>query len=125
MKPILDPLALDAIERLRRATAHLPEVAEGFDNLGHASFRVRDKPFLIIGQDESGGHLSIKSDRESQRFLVEHRGFRRTPYIGRHGWVSVPQLPPDDWEEIAELAVEGYLLAAPATLANRVRAERA
>lgn len=124
MKPILNPEALGAIERLRAATAHLPEVTEAFDNLGHASFRVRNKPFIIIGESGDEGHLSIKSDRESQRILIEHRGFQRTPYIGQHGWVTVPGLPPDNWGEIEDLAVEGYLLAAPASLAKKVRAER-
>lgn len=115
------PHALAAIDRLRGTVAGLPEVTEAIDGFGHVSFRVRDKPFVIVGNGAEGeGSLAIKADRAAQRFLIEHRGYVRTPYIGQHGWVSVARLPPDSWPEIDDLVVDGYRLAAPASLVKRM-----
>ena len=119
-RPLGSPEALEALRRLRLMVEPLPEVAEAVDGFGHVSFRVRDKPFVIVGDGQGDGSLAIKADRVSQRFLIEHRGFVRTPYIGQHGWVSVPRLPPESWEEIEGLVVDGYRLAAPASLARRL-----
>lgn len=96
---------------------------EAVDKFGHVSFRVRDKPFVMIGEGKGLGSLSIKSDVDTQRFLIEHRGFRRTPYIGQHGWVSAVSLPPEDWAEIETLVRDGYVKAAPATLVRRMQNE--
>lgn len=115
------PAALAAIERLRPVVAALPEVDETVDKFGHTTFRVRDKPFVFVGNGRADeGSLSIKSDRETQRFLIEHRPFAKTPYIGQHGWVSVERLPPDDWAEVEALVVDGYRLAAPKSLVRRL-----
>jgi len=112
---------LQAIERLRKIIEGLPEATEAMDKFGHTSCRVRDKPFVIVGDGSGGGSLAIKSDLETQGFLIEHRGFGRTPHIGQHGWVSVERLPPDSWAEVDELVVDACLLAAPKSLAKGVR----
>ena len=122
-KRVRSPQGLHAIERLRKVVERLPEATEAVDKFGHTSFRVRDRPFVMIGEGKGEGSLAIKSEPETQRFLIEHRGFRRTPYIGQHGWVSVVRLPPDDWGEIEDLVVDAYLLAAPTSLARKVRRE--
>jgi predicted DNA-binding protein (MmcQ/YjbR family) len=120
-QPVRSPLALEALDRLRPVAMALPEVVEATDGFGHISFRVRNKPFVIVGHGHAGeGSLSIKSDIETQQFLVDHLGFERTPFIGQHGWVSLPGLPPESWEEIERLIADGYRLAAPASLARRV-----
>jgi predicted DNA-binding protein (MmcQ/YjbR family) len=119
--PLTARQAWKAIERLRPTVAVLSEVTEEVDKFGHISFRVRDRPFVIFGNGRDGeGSMAIKSDRHAQRFLIEHRGFVRTPYIGHHGWVSAPTLPPADWSEIEGLVVDAYRLAAPKSLAKRV-----
>ncbi|NNF13601.1 MAG: MmcQ/YjbR family DNA-binding protein [Gemmatimonadetes bacterium] len=110
------PAAIAAIERLRETVAGLPEVVEKIDKFGHVAFRVRDKPFVLIGNGKGDGSLAIKADAHTQRFLIEHRGYHRTPYIGQHGWTSVARLPPADWDEVERLVHDGYRLAAPASL---------
>lgn len=120
-EPVNAPEALAAIERVREIVTDLPEVTEGVDGFGHVSFRVRDKPFVIVGNGREGeGSLSIKSDPATQRFLIDHRPFVRTPYIGQHGWVSVAALPPEAWGEVEGLVVDGYRRAAPASLVRRL-----
>lgn len=118
------PEGLAAIARVQGATAGLPEVEQIVDGHGHTSFQVRGKTFVMVGQGTGSGSLSIKSDPDTQRYLIEHRGFLRTRYIGQHGWVSVPELPPRSWDEIDDLVVDGYLLAAPKTLARKVAEAR-
>jgi len=119
--PLSAPGAWKAIEHLRPTVRQLPEATERVDKFGHVAFRVRDKPFVIFGNGRDGqGSMAIKSDHDTQRFLIEHRGFVRTPYIGQHGWVSVRALPPADWPEIERLVVDAYLLAAPKSLAKKV-----
>lgn len=117
--------ALDAVGRLRPIVSALPETEEAVDRFGHTSFRVRDKPFVILGDGKDGnGSMAIKCHRTTQAFLIEHRGFVRTPYIGQHGWASVPELPPEDWGEIESLVVDAYVLVAPASLGRTVDAQR-
>ena len=101
--------------------AVLSEATEAVDKFGHTSFRVRDKSFVMVGDGKVEGSLAIKSEPHAQTHLIEHRGFKRTPYIGQHGWVSVPGLPPDDWSEIEGLVIDAYLLAAPKSLAQKLR----
>ncbi len=110
------PDAKAAAERLRPLVATLPEATEGSDKFGHITFRVRDKPFVFIGYGKGAGSLAIKCDLDTQRFLMEHRPFHRTPYIGQHGWASVDTLPPDDWEEVEALVTDAYRLVAPRSL---------
>lgn len=101
-------------------TESLPEVEEAIDKFGHTSFRVRDKPFVILGEQGDQPSLSIKSDRHTQRYLIEHTAFVKTPYIGQHGWVTLDELTDADWDHVSELVKDGYRLAAPTSLARQV-----
>jgi predicted DNA-binding protein (MmcQ/YjbR family) len=101
---------------LREICAALPEVQEVVDGFGHTTFKVRKKSFLIAGMGEDGEAISIKSDPTTQQHLVRRGPYYRTPYIGQHGWVSVADPLDHDWDEIRELIVDGWRLAAPKRL---------
>ena len=105
---------------LRTATAMLPEVREVIDGFGHTTFKVRNRSFLIAGMGADGGDISIKSDPTSQAHLVRRGPWYRTPYIGQHGWVSITDPLRQDWEEIEELIVDGYRMAAPKRLLKQL-----
>lgn len=105
---------------LRTATAKLPEVTEVIDGFGHTTFKVGSKSFLIAGMGAEGGDISIKSDPTTQSHLVRRGPWYRTPYIGQHGWVSIADPLRQDWEEIEELIVDGYRMAAPKRLLKRL-----
>lgn len=77
---------------LRELCAKLPG-SEEYVMVHHPAFRVGKKPFVIAGmnQDELGATLSINLGRDAQGPLLEDPRFIRTPYIGQHGWVTVPQ----------------------------------
>jgi len=117
------PEALFTADRLRKLVAGLPEVDEVVDKHGHTSFKVRKKTFVMLGDNEGDGPgMCVKSDKATQAKLLQTGRYRKTPYIGQHGWVSPVEMPPGDWEEMARLVEAGYRLAAPKTLVRRLDA---
>ena len=116
--PILEPTGREReiIDRMREICASIPEVTQGRDGFGHTVFKVRKKTFVMIGDGYGQGSLSIKCDLTTQDLLIQRGRWKRTPYIGQHGWVTVWGEDPIDWEEVGELVRDGYRLAAPKRL---------
>lgn len=119
-RQIRSPAGLKVLERVRGITSRLPEVTEAIDKFGHTSFRVRDKPFVIMGEESEGPSLSLKTDPYTQERLVQDGEFSRTPYIGQHGWVSLRGLPPRDWDPIETLILDAYRRTAPKRLREQL-----
>ncbi|MBE1443395.1 MmcQ/YjbR family DNA-binding protein [Paenibacillus sp. OAS669] len=113
-KPIASKEGLKLVERIRRFCQAFPEVTEKIDQFGHTSFRVSDKPFVMLGEGEAVS-MSIKADRDTQEFLLqlEDTNYAKTRYIGHHGWVTIIDLARADWKEIEELIAEAYVRTAP------------
>jgi len=74
---------------------------------GHPFFKWRDKPFCVYSNDQ-GEELSIKVEKESQPIFLQDPRFKKTPYIGNHGWVTLSLKKPLNWEEIEELIEGSY-----------------
>ena len=74
--------------QVRRLCLALPEVQE-IETWGDATFRVRNKIFLIGSQE--GEAVSIKASLEDQSGLIEMdpETFSVAAYTGRFGWVRV------------------------------------
>jgi len=119
-KQIVSESGKALLERVRRICMKLPEVAEKVDGFGHSSFRVKDKPFTMLGEHDAVTSLSIKASLETQDILLQQDRYVRTPYIGQHGWVSLRSTEDVDWKEVEELLVEGYCLAAPKRLVKQL-----
>ena len=119
-KHIRSAEGLLAVERVRDLTEDLPEVTEAVDKFGHTSFRVRDKPIVMMGEGNQGPSMAIKTTLDKQRSLIEHGDFVRTKYMGRHGWVSLERLPSNEWDKIEHLIVEAYVLVAPKSLGRKI-----
>jgi predicted DNA-binding protein (MmcQ/YjbR family) len=111
---------LELLANVRKICTLLPEVSEQIDSFGHTSFRVNNKPFVIMGEDEKGASLSVKTTPETQEMLLQQAHYYKTPYIGHHGWVSVRAAAPLDWREIESLVREAYLRVAPKRLVKQV-----
>jgi len=109
-----------AVERVRDLTEDLPEVTEAVDKFGHTSFRVRDKPIVMMGEGNQGPSMAIKTTLDKQQSLIEHGDFVRTKYIGQHGWVSLERLPSNEWDKIKHLIVEAYVLVTPKSLGRKI-----
>ena len=91
------------MDRLRQLCAGLPG-AEEYTMVHHPAFRVRKKPFVIVGLK---GDLAVNLGRMEQAELLRDPRFTRTPYIGQHGWVTL-SLDGADWSEITELVTDSW-----------------
>jgi predicted DNA-binding protein (MmcQ/YjbR family) len=120
-KQIRSKRGLDILTQVREICMRLPEVAEGMDSFGHTSFRVTDKPFVMMGEKDANQSLAIKTLPTTQHVLLQREGFTKTPYIGQHGWVSLNTAGELDWQEIEELILEGYLRSAPKRLVKLIQ----
>lgn len=107
------------LENVRNICLALPEAVEHIDGFGHNTFKINGKSFVISGENEKGFSLSFKSDRETQEFLLQKEYFFKTPYIGRHGWVSIENPNGEAWDELIDLIQEAYLRAAPKRLVKK------
>jgi predicted DNA-binding protein (MmcQ/YjbR family) len=80
------------VAALQRQCARLPG-AEQYVMVHHPAFRVGKKPFVIVGMQHEGDDatIAINLGREMQDQLLGDERFARTPYIGQHGWVTIPR----------------------------------
>ncbi|MES9736764.1 MmcQ/YjbR family DNA-binding protein [Peribacillus frigoritolerans] len=107
------------LDHVRNICLALPETVEHIDGFGHNTFKINGKSFVISGESEKGFSLSFKSDRETQELLLQKEKYFKTPYIGRHGWVSIQNPDREDWDELTYLIQEGYLRAAPKRMVKK------
>jgi hypothetical protein len=111
------PAEPDAIEQLRTICLQLPE-AEVRPFGGHTapSFRVRDKLFVMVGEDRE--HMTCKAPPGVQQMLVASDPVRFfvPQYVGSKGWVGIRLDGNPDWTEIAEIVEDSYRMIAPKRL---------
>ena len=69
--------AHQAVDRVRELTKSLPEATEAVDKFGHTSFRVRDKPVVMMGEGSRGPSMAIKTTLDKQKSLIEQGEFVR------------------------------------------------
>ncbi len=94
------------LARIRRFCLAFPDSIEAIQ-FGHPFFKWKDKPFCVYG-DHEGEHISIKVEKQSQQVFLEDPRFTITPYIGRHGWITLALKGKLNWEEIEELIRGSY-----------------
>ncbi|QED49972.1 MmcQ/YjbR family DNA-binding protein [Cytobacillus dafuensis] len=122
-KTIQSEIGLYGIEKVREISMKFPEVDEKVDSFGHTSFRVKDKPFVMMGEKEGQSSLAIKTLPTTQEILLLLDGFFKTPYIGQHGWTSLIIDQDINWKEIEGYILEAYLRTAPKRLCKVVSEE--
>jgi predicted DNA-binding protein (MmcQ/YjbR family) len=110
----IDPVT---IAELRAFCMSLPGTHEketwgDADHAGDVTFRVRDKIYLITGQD--GGGASIRTDKSQQIDLLASfpDAVSIAPYVGRFGWVNV-QLDALDPEIVKDIIRSVWRRTAP------------
>lgn len=97
----------DLLKALRQICETLPG-AEEYVMVHHPAFRVRKKPFVVVGlrkQDKT--IFSINLGRMEQFEMLEEERFHKTPYMGHNGWVSLA-LPDSSWKEVEALVIASY-----------------
>jgi hypothetical protein len=98
-------------DELRKIALALPE-AEERETWGSATFRVRDKIFVIMSED--GSSASVKATKDEQTALIaeDPETFTYPAYVGHHGWigVDVQRIPTD---HLSEILTEAWRMTAP------------
>jgi predicted DNA-binding protein (MmcQ/YjbR family) len=117
----------ERLVRLTHICAALPEATRDY-NGQHATFRVRRRTFAYYLDDHQGdGILGVVFKAawgEHEALVASDRDrFYRAPYLGHKGWVGLRlDRGPVDWEEVAGLVTDSYVLVAPKRLAERLEA---
>ena len=96
---------------VRTFALSLPE-AEERETWGEATFRVRNKIFMMLGAN--GKSAAVKSTRDEQAALLagDPETFFRPEYVGVHGWIGVVVANVDP-QEMRELITEAWRMTAP------------
>jgi hypothetical protein len=96
---------------VRKIALSLPG-AEERETWGEATFRVRNKIFVMLTERER--HAWVKNLHEEQRALVamDADTFFVPPYVGPSGWIGV-RIGKVDRAEMHELLIEAWRLTAP------------
>jgi predicted DNA-binding protein (MmcQ/YjbR family) len=111
----------DILKNLRKVCLAQPDAEETI-SFGHPTFRLRGGKIVAVLETYKGRlGICVNVGKLLQGIFLDDPRFFRTPYIGKHGWVTLrAYAAPLDWKEIRELVRGSYLLAAPATAKNRV-----
>lgn len=114
------------LDRVRKICLALPEAHE-VEAWGEPTFRVRNKLFAMFassathhGKGRPG--IWIKSTHVNQDLMLRSDGdrFFSPPYVGPSGWIGVYLDASPDWEVVAEILRDGFLLTAPKRIAAQL-----
>ncbi len=119
--PRLPPDQTQVLERLRGLCLALPGALEEI-KWGHPNWTVGKKIFAAYGFYAERPSLGTKQTLPDQALLCEHEPFFRSPYVGKHGWVSMWTDGKVDWGMAEELIRRSYRLVAPKKLAASIDA---
>jgi hypothetical protein len=115
-------------DEVRALCLSLPEATEketwGDEGApGHPTFRVRDKIFVIMAVDGSGGSVRTSMDEQGALLSAFPEAAHFAAYVGRFGWVDLDfaAIPDDVLRETIEGA---WARTAPKRLAAEWRAAR-
>ena len=113
------------LKRLREVCLALPEAFEK-EAWGECTFRVASGSMFAMTDNNhhSSGHFAIwvKAPPMVQEILVnsDAKRFFIPPYMGPKGWVGVRLDSKVNWDEVAGILKDGYLMSAPKRLSGRV-----
>ena len=111
----------NALKRVRDICLALPEASEK-EAWGRPTFRIRGKKMFAMYMDNhhDDGRLAlwVNAPPGEQDLLIEAdpHGFFVPPYMGPSGWVGLRLDREVDWDEVADLVLESYRMAAPKKL---------
>jgi predicted DNA-binding protein (MmcQ/YjbR family) len=119
------------LERLRKICRLLRGAAETV-TFGHPTFRVKGKTFAVLEEYKGELGICVKVEKELQGIFLDDSRFFRTPYIGKHGWVTLKVYAARlNWKEIEALVRGSYRLVGgmglksnEATKRNKILLER-
>lgn len=95
------------LQRLRAFALSLPGTSE-VPSWGHPNFRVGNKTFAVYELYRGRPCIAVKLPRPDGQVLLGDERFFVTPYIGKHGWVSLWVDEPVAWTFVRDLALRSY-----------------
>jgi hypothetical protein len=101
-------------DALRSFALSLPEAQER-ETWGQATFRVRNRMFMVVNMDGKRG--TVKATHEEQEAVLAEnpRTFFYPSYVGVHGWIGVV-VSRVRTDEMRELVTEAWRMTAPKRL---------
>jgi hypothetical protein len=90
---------------------------------GHPTFRVRDKIFVIMAEDASGGSIKTSHGEQGELVSAFPDAARVAAYVGRYGWTDVEFAGIPD-EVLQDIIQEAWARTAPKKVADAWRASR-
>jgi predicted DNA-binding protein (MmcQ/YjbR family) len=90
---------------------------------GHPTFRVRDKIFVIMADDESGGSIKTSHGEQGELVSAFPEAARVAAYVGRYGWTDV-EFSGIPEEILRDIIVGAWARTAPKKVAEAWRALR-
>ena len=98
------------LERLRKICRRLPGTSETV-TFGHPTFQVKGKTFAVLETYKGELGIAVKVEKDLQGIFLNDARYFRTPYIGKHGWVTLRVYAARlNWEEVAGLLKGSWLL---------------
>lgn len=102
----------EVLVKMREICLSLPDTRES-TTWGKPHFRVGDRIFSGCGQEQGKLVIGFKLQMEHANAIIQDPRFRRAPYVGHKGWVSMEAESVKDWNEVRSLIIESYRLIAP------------
>jgi predicted DNA-binding protein (MmcQ/YjbR family) len=102
------------LKKLRKVCLKLNDVEETV-SFSHPTFRVRGgKIFAVLEEYKGELGICVNVGKLLQGIFLDDPRFFRTPYVGKHGWVTLRVYAARlNWNEIRELVKGSYVLAVP------------
>lgn len=109
------------LKKLRKASLALPGASETI-TFGHPTFQADGKTFAVLETYKGELGICVKVGMDLQGIFLNDPRFFRTPYIGKHGWVTLRVYAARlNWTEVAELVKGSYILVAPKQRVKKTR----
>ena len=100
------------LTKMREICLSLPDTKETL-TWGQPHFRVGEKIFSGCGEERGKAVIGFKLEMEHAEEVIKDPRFRRAPYVGHKGWVSMDASAVRDWAEVRPYILESYRLIAP------------
>jgi hypothetical protein len=94
------------VSTVRRLALQLPG-AEERETWGEATFRVRNRIFMMLTERERHAWLKNGHDEQAALVAMDPDTFFVPPYVGPSGWIGV-RISSVDRDEMHELIVEAW-----------------
>ncbi len=121
-------MADDPLTRLRKICLALPESTEKVA-WETPTFRIRNKLFAMFSSEQRGeGRIGVwcKGAPGAQDVLVgaDPDRFFVPPYVGRNGWIGIYLDDGVDWNAVAALVTDSFVMTAPKRVAALLDGDR-